>query len=494
MRPEGDAAARLRGYQRDALNAAISHWRDGRGRVCITMPTGAGKTILGSALIERYVEADRQILVIAHRRELLTQFYESLTLIPRTRAAFIAAGQPEQQWQLVQIASVQTLARRLDKLRIDPKLIIVDEAHHAKAKSYLKVLSRWPQARVLGLTATPARLDGKPLADIFDRLVVGPGVAELIASDHLAAYDMYSAAGVDGKGVRRRMGDFDAAALDKIAQGKAIANVVGAANRHLRGRRVLAFSVSRRASKDLTRRLREDGFTAEHIDGQTDAAVRRHTLREFGAGRIDVLCSVDLIGEGFDCPECDAILMARPTHSETIYLQQVGRAMRPKADGRKALLIDCAGNVGRHGLPCGDRDWTLEGAGGDGGDAAPASERARICKTCGMVSAPAAVRCGNCGAEFPKQPRHKPEVDVALGKVDTPKLEVVMIQGATRGGRDIMHKVLRRPDGKWHRASVERAAYEAARNGGQGAVRDLAEYLGYKPGWADKFYERARGV
>jgi superfamily II DNA or RNA helicase len=364
----------------------------------------------------RAVEKGLRVWILAHRVELLDQISRTLTSfgVPH---GMVAPGYLGDRRKPVQVASVFTLVRRLDRYDA-PDLIIVDEAHHAISEStWGRVITAFPNAKLLGVTATPIRLSGEGLGDLFQSMVVGPSMRELIELGALSPYRLFAPAGVDLSGVHTRMGDFVRgeieAAMDKPS-------ITGDAVKHYQklapGRRAVAFCVSVEHAMHVAEQFRAAGISAQAIDGGMDRTLRASVLSEFSKGRIQVLASCDLISEGFDVPAIEAAILLRPTQSLGLYLQQVGRALRTFPGKTEAIILDHAGNVKRHGLPDEDRVWSLDGAPKKKG-AQKSEVPVKTCGACFATVASAATHC-SCGFEFPVVKREVEHVEGELQEVD----------------------------------------------------------------------------
>ena len=388
-------------YQRRDVHRLRQAFASGTRSVVYQLPTGGGKTVVAGHIASGLARNGRRALVLVHRRELVRQFCDTLGKAGLAgEFGVIAAGRAETPWARFQVASVQSLARRAARPAHKPDFVIVDEAHHAKARTWEKVMARYPDSRVLGLTATPGRLDGKPLGDHFDRLVQGPSIAELVALKRLAPMRVYynPHAGMSAEGVRKTAGDYSRKELGEKVTDKVVADAAAAYRAYAAGLRAVFFGVNVPHSRSVAAALAAAGVRAEHVDARTDPRRRDRAMAELAEGSVRVVCNVDLISEGFDCPACDAVLMGRPTQSVTLYLQQAGRAMRYR-EGKTALLLDLAGNVQRLGLPDEKRSWDLAGkAQGetDGGRAA-AGRRQKCCPSCACVFASRLDACPSCG-------------------------------------------------------------------------------------------------
>jgi DNA repair protein RadD len=395
--PMGEGVPRLRPYQVADLKKIYEAFKR-NGRVCYQAPTGSGKTRLATEFLSR--QSDDRILILAHRDEILQQIDGALKTLG-IRHGIIAPDYPETK-DRVQVASVMTVVRRLDRIK-PPTLIWIDEAHHAAAETWRRILAAWPDADVLGTTATPRRLDGKPLDDIFDELVIGPSIARLIDDEWLAPCTVFvPARGPDLSKVQIRAGDY---AIDQLSTAMSNSIIVGSAVREYEricsGGPSIAFCVDTAHSKLVAEAFGRHGYRAQHVDGETPRGERRNLIAALADGSIDVLCNCGLISEGLDVPGVEVVIGLRPTRSLALYLQMVGRALRPGKP--MAFLLDHAGNTYRHGLPTARRRWTLHGRQTDDN----AGDGLRRCRACGAVNERDAEVCAYCGAELPHRERQR---------------------------------------------------------------------------------------
>ncbi|PZV16818.1 MAG: type III restriction endonuclease subunit R [Pseudanabaena sp.] len=356
----------LRDYQKRVIDEIYSTWRQGKRAILLAMPTGSGKTRTFSELAKHFCDRHQRVLLLVHREELLWQSRNTLEQTLRSPIGIIKADQPMHLEHLVQCASVQTLVRRLEKKEIDLgaiSLVIVDEAHLSLAPSYLSILKNFPEALILGVTATPSRLDGRGFDRLYEALVVGPSVSELIWRGFLADYDVLAPESFlpTEEGIRIAGGDFNSADLAERIDRRYVAGcAVDAYLRHAHQKRCVVFAINLDHSKAIAERYRTEGIAAEHIDGETVPKERQAILERFRGGETSVLCNVNLFTEGFDVPEIEVIQLCRPTKSVALHLQMLGRGLRPK-NGRKALVLDHAGNCLRLGGAKAERNWTLQG-------------------------------------------------------------------------------------------------------------------------------------
>lgn len=350
----------LRDYQELAVEAVRDSYRRGNRRTLLVSPTGSGKTLMFSYIASGVARNGKRVLIIAHRRELLRQISKALTTAG-VKHGLLTGGSTGIPQSNVIVASVFTLVNRL-KFFPAPDLIIGDEAHHfTPNSSWGQVVAAFPKALVLGVTATPERLDGKGLGELFEDMVMGPTVAELTEQEYLSPADVYAPSRPDMKGVHTRMGDFVKAELENLMDkpsitGSAVAHYTKLAP----GRKAIAFCVSVKHARDVAEDFRNAGYSAYHIDGGMKEGERDQVLKDFEGGKIQVLTSCDLVSEGFDLPAVEVAILLRPTQSLSLYLQQCGRAIRPAPGKEKTIILDHAGNTARHGFIDEPRDWTLD--------------------------------------------------------------------------------------------------------------------------------------
>jgi superfamily II DNA or RNA helicase len=455
----------LRDYQSNIIGRVRDAYRTGARAVLLAAPTGSGKTVIFSHVAAGAAAKDGRVLILAHRQELIRQTSNMLAAFG-LQHGLIAPGQPTTT-HVVQVASVQTLVRRLARLDWRPTLIVVDEAHHAtRTTGHGRVLEHFAGAHILGVTATPARLDGKGLGVVaggfFERLVLGPTVAELIADGFLSRPVVFAPPGVpDLSGLRMRGGDFARDALAAVVDvPKIIGNAVDHYRRHAGGVPAIAFCASVRHAEHVAEAFRAEGFNAASIDGGMADKERAERISDLGAGSLHVLTSCDLVSEGTDIPIVGAAILLRPTQSLALYLQQVGRVLRPYPGKERAVILDHVGNCYRHGLPDDDREWSLKGRRRRASDAAP-QDATKHCNACHTVHRPAPA-CPSCGFVYPVQLRVVAEVAGELGEVDP---------AAVRAARDAEQRRARTLD----------------------ELRQLGAARGYRPGWAERVHAARQG-
>ena len=429
----------LRPYQFDLVSQVKERYAMGIRSVCMKLATGGGKSITAATLAVEQAQAGQQALYLVHREELVDQIVETLTAYGLgPHVGIIGAGHPITPWAKLQVGMIQTVVKRLDALPwLDPSLTIIDEAHHVRAESWEKVAKNWPNANILGLTATPSRLDGKGLGTVFETLIEGPSVGDLVAMGYLCRLKCFSVEiGLDLRGVKKLGGDLNAKEADLRVTGPVIANAVKNTLRLARYRRFIHYAHSIRHSKLFAEQMREHGVRCEHIDGNMSRERRREVIRMFREGSVQSLSNVGLISEGLDVPECDCVIFGCKTESTVKWLQGAGRAMRPKEDGRDGMLVDLAGNLYNPHLPPEvDLEWSLDG--GVERDVSKAiPKKHRICENCGFINPVRATECELCG-HIPETPLPT-EVDIEL--VEVP-IVVNERKRARQIGRDVNMRV-----------------------------------------------------
>ena len=353
----------LRDYQLQLLADLRTALRTHR-RVCAVMPTGAGKGQTIGAIARGAAGKGRRVLVLAHRAELIEQL--SATVRAWGLEPDLIAPGHQLQGRQVAVGSVQTVARRLAQLPA-PDLIIQDEAHHLVAGNiWGRIINAWPGAHLIGKTATPERLDGKGLGveagGFFEALVLGPSAAWLVEQGWLARPRVFSWPGARKSKLRRRMGEFD---LEQAARAFGDRAAVGDAVSHYRRRlhpsTAICFCCTIQHAEQMATAFRANGIRAAAVSGGTPAEERRRLIAGLGTSEVEVLISCMIISEGTDIPSVGGAILMRPTASLSLYLQMVGRALRPAPGKREAVILDHVGNAHRHGLPTDEREWNLAG-------------------------------------------------------------------------------------------------------------------------------------
>lgn len=375
----------LRPYQQRAIDDLRAQYAAGKRAPCLVLPTGAGKTVVAASIIKSAEARKNKVLFLVHRTELQQQSVSKLESAGVTDLRIIRAGQDlGSQLAPVTVASIPTLTRWGDRM---PKadLVVFDECHHVVAKTWARIADVYSGSRLLGLTATPQRSDGKPLGDVFDSLVVGSTVRELTELGHLVPCRVWAPQVVPGAG--------------EIA-----ADPAEVYRQHGNNQRAVIFCVTVEHAESVAASI---GESAAVVHGGMSGKDRAETLARFARGDLRVVCNVHVLTEGFDCPAAAVCILTRkPEHAGT-FLQMVGRVLRPAQGKSEALLLDLGGAVWQHGTPDADRQYSLEGEGITRTD--EERQPIRQCPTCGGVFlAPADGMCPQCGVQLPYKPVEAP--------------------------------------------------------------------------------------
>jgi superfamily II DNA or RNA helicase len=350
----------LRPYQSSAIERFKSSTAPA---ILLVSPTGSGKTVMFAAITEEYARGLKSVLIIGHRREIIWQTSNKL----RDRGiahGIIMAGEKPRPLERVQVAMIQTLHVRIKSKRLDlpeADLIIIDEAHHAPAGTYQKIIDAYPNAKVLGLTATPCRADGRGLGGIFDELIDVAQVPDLIEQGHLVRTRTYGQVAIDLRGVPTRQGDYAVPELaDRMNTDRLVGNIVVHWLKYGEGRKTVVFAVNVAHSVHIRDELIAAGIRAEHIDGTTPKAERDETLARLRRGEIQIVVNCMVLTEGWDMPEVGCCVLARPTKQLGLYRQMLGRVLRPAPGKIDAIVIDHAGAYRKLGFAEDRIEWTLD--------------------------------------------------------------------------------------------------------------------------------------
>jgi superfamily II DNA or RNA helicase len=330
--------------------------------VMAQMPTGTGKTYLLTAVIDSFVSNNpmEKVWIVAHRRELVSQIDETVR-----KFHSYSASNTSSLLSSVKAVSIQWLSKHYDEIEEEPGMIVIDEAHHALAKTYKEMWERFPKAKFLGLTATPCRLNGKGFTDLFDVLVQSWDVPEFISKGRLATYDFVS---IKSDGVTQRLidslqkrgadGDYQNKEMDMLLNKKpSIERLYQSLEEFGKDRKGIVYAINISHAQKITKLYQENGVKAIAIDSKTPATERQQDIEAFKKGDIQVLVNVDIFSEGFDCPDVEFVQLARPTLSLAKYLQMVGRGLRVAKGKKNCVIIDNVGLYRVFGLPSQVWNW-----------------------------------------------------------------------------------------------------------------------------------------
>lgn len=405
----------LREYQTVAIDELRQRIREGKRSIVLVAPTGSGKTTIAAEMIRSASARGKRILFLAHRKELIEQCSARLAGINIQHGIIMGSHPNSRPWLNVHVCSVPTLDRREHIPQAD--LIFIDEAHRAIAESYARVMRRYPGAVFILLTATPCRLDGRGMEDIADDMVLCPAVDELTEMGHLVPTRVFAPSKPDLSGVHIERGDYKskdlAVAIDKPSlTGSIVEHYQQLAN----GLQAICFAVNVQHSQHLVEEFRSAGIAAEHLDGTTPTAERTAILRRYATAQTRVVCNVQVLTEGYDDPRTGCVILARPTLSLSLFLQMVGRGLRPFPGKQHVVVLDHAGCTLKHGFVDDPRVWALDGV----KKRTEKQERAlsvRSCAQCWFTYRSQAGACPNCGFAPPKHDHTPDTVDGKLVEV-----------------------------------------------------------------------------
>ncbi|MEO7045451.1 MAG: DEAD/DEAH box helicase family protein [Ferruginibacter sp.] len=358
----------LRDYQINGLDEIINAWTDCRS-ILFQMPTGTGKTTLFCEIVRKFTEElypDKKVLIITHRKELVEQVFNRLVSDFHLASGIISSNFIGNQFSPIQVASIQTLVRRDEHQKDIFSLVIIDEAHHALAGTYKKLWNFYPGSKFLGVTATPIRTNGDGFQDIFNKLITTASIKWFIKNNWLSDIKYFASHTPDISNIKIKAGDYDETELSEVMQDNAVmADLVQSYIDFAPDKKMIVFAVNRAHSKKIIEKFNNSGFEAKAIATDTPTDERRKIVDDFRNNKFKILCNVNIFTEGFDCPDVDAVQLARPTKSLTLFLQQVGRCMRAHPNKKYGIVLDNAGLWKEHGLPKMDRNWSLNGIDGN---------------------------------------------------------------------------------------------------------------------------------
>lgn len=391
-------------YQRKLIKKTRQALINGYKHPCIVSPCGSGKSYIISHMVKGATDKGNRVLFLVHRKELKEQIEDDFKKF---------GVNPD----LLDVFLVQSAVNRLDSIEY-PKMIVTDENHHSMAKSYRDIYKRFDKATRIGFTATPVRLDGKGLGDINDILIEGPSVRWLIDNNFLAPYRYFAPRAVDTANLKTRAGEYTKSSIDEaMSKGAIFGDVLGHYKKLADGQKTICYCHSVSYSMRIAKYFRGSGINSRHLSADTPRDKREEIIEDFRTGKIKVLCNVDLIGEGFNVPDCSCVILLRPTASLSLYIQQSMRCMRYR-NGKIATIIDHVGNVERHNFPDTPHIWSLDG------DVTVSSKREKgevtikICPECFSANPAKYTKCLQCGAELKTEEKEIEEVkDVQLEEI-----------------------------------------------------------------------------
>ena len=384
----------LRNYQSTSITRLREAFKINK-RVLFVLATGGGKTAIFSAIAQA---SPKHILIVAHRKELIDQINERLGDYDRNR---------------ITVMTVQTAVKRTAQIKAE--FIIIDEAHHTAAGSWQKILEAYPDAYVLGVTATPCRLDGHGLSPSFQTMIEGPSIRELISMGYLCNAVTYGSER-DYSMIKTSGSDYSISSMQEhLMKSKITGEAVNEWRKYANEKQTIVFCVSIKHAEFTAAMFSIVGHKAEVLTSRNTKEEREAIIMRFKNKETRLLVSVDIISEGFDVPSCEAVILMRPTKSLSLYLQQVGRALRTHEGKDKAIILDHAGNCFRHGLATQHRAWELTS---DKVSAASVKWEMRQCKRCYAVFSSTSDNCPECGTKPDPKPKEMKMVAGVLVPVE----------------------------------------------------------------------------
>ncbi|GEO78116.1 helicase [Companilactobacillus mindensis DSM 14500] len=411
-------------------------------------------------IARRATAKHNRILFVVHRKEIVDQVV----------ATFKAQ---DVDMSLAKIGMVQTITRHVNDLE-EPAIIFVDEAHHALAKSYRRILDKFPNALKLLFTATPYRLDGKGFDDIADDLILGNSIKQLIKDGFLAPVDYYAPVQLDVSQLKtKRNGEFDEKSVEQAFKPKVYGNAVKTFRKLAGNKQAIAYTYNVASAERLADELNHNGVVARAVSGNTPKDERNSIIKDYRNGKIQVVTNAELFTEGLDLPNVDCVIMLRPTQSLSLYLQFAMRCMNPRK-GKTAIIIDHVGNVNRFGLPTQPHNWTLDGKDkSKSNDGRSDIKPVTTCPMCFATFYRKGDKCPFCGAELTEEKVLEVVEEAKLEKVKEERIrkaKLIMEDNLTANVAD--------------KKASELKSFEE--------IRAFGKFKGYKPGWS-YFYAKKRG-
>lgn len=394
----------LRNYQKNLILDIRTSIRRGNKAVVSVLGCGGGKSIIQGTIAANATAKGNRVLFLVHRKELCEQI----------TSTFQMCGV---DFNLCTVGMVQTVCKRLSTIA-NPDIIITDECHHSTANTYRKIYNAFPDAILLGFTATPCRLNHGGLGEVYSDLITSVSTRWLIENNYLSPYKYYSVKLADTSGLHIRAGEYKADEVNELMQNKEIyGETVKQWERIAKNKKTIIYCASVEASRMTAKEFQDAGYSSYSLDGTSAKNERISVMERFRNGDIKILCNAELFGEGLDVPDCECVVLLRPTQSLTLYIQQSMRSMR-YMPGKTAIIIDHVGNCYQHGLPDDDRTWTLE----------PKKNqenmiKIRECQNCFAVYPPTKSKCPYCGYEATKEVQRKDKKIVDIDLVEVKRQE-----------------------------------------------------------------------
>lgn len=387
----------MRPYQTKGINMLFEAFKRGVNKVALVLAMGLGKTTLMGKVIEVGFQNGRNILVVVHRDNLVRQFAERLRDQFNVPSGLILGGEPKRYSMQVQIASRQSLSRRLENFNTDHfHLIVIDEAHYALGDEYKKIINYFQNYKLVGITATPFRNDGKPMGDLFEEMIHPITAKQAIAQGYLCGARYFGVGNIDMSGVSVKKGDYDENEMfDKFSKFNITPEVIKHYGMSYSGNQTIVFCINVAHTLEVYEAFNKKGFSVDFVTGSTPVQDRNLIYRKFKNKEIEVLVNCEILTEGADFPEIVNVFLVRKTKSLARYLQMVGRGLRTSINKQHAVVVDFGGNVIEHGyFEDYDEGLTLQ----KGAATKLQQRKPRRCPSCDEIIM--GKKCEECGFEF----------------------------------------------------------------------------------------------
>lgn len=430
----------LRDYQEKLLDDIKDVIKSGIRRVLAVAGCGAGKTVCFCSIAHSASQRGRSVLIVLHRKELLGQASKTLRR-NGIHHGLIGAGYTPDPIALINIAMVQSANTRLSYIR-KPDIIIIDETHRVCSASYTRLLAAFPDAIVLGFTASPIRTDGRPLGSVFQKMVFGPSNTWLTENGYLSPIRYWvPPCHVDLRGVKKKGGDYDPDDLEKRTNNATITGDAIATYRRIAdGKKCAVFCCNIAHAESVAVEYNTAGIPARAMHGGLASDVRDRITKQLENGEIQVVTSAQLIIEGWDLPSLEVCQILRPTSSINIHIQMLGRVSRVHDAKDYGVVIDHVGNIARHGLAETPREWSLDGI-EKKKKAVTESLGLKQCHKCFALVKPAPI-CSECGNNFPiPKPKQLTYIEGHLEEIKTLPLSKALKECKTRDDLKLLARV-----------------------------------------------------
>lgn len=397
----------LRDYQLDLIQSIQQSMSAKNKRILTQSPAGSGKSVTMAEIARLATDKKNFVLFVVHRRELVDQI----------KSTFKANGV---DFNHCYVGMVQTVTNKLDKLSFKPSIILVDEAHHSLAKTYQRIFDHFPDAYTLGFTATPTLLSGKGLGRFYDDLIIGKSVQWLIDNHRLAPFDYYSIDLLNHDQLKHSStGDYTYKSIDDATKNVQYGDVIEHYKKLADNTKTIIYTHSVEASKRVAEAFKSAGYSAQAVDGKTNKQVRQQAMEDFRSGKVTILVNAELYGEGVDVPDCETVVLLRPTESLSLFIQQTMRSMRYQPN-KQATIIDHVGNYLTHGLPNTEHVWTLEDVEKNKKSKDRPEDLISLtsCPHCFAVIESGSNPCPLCNFEIVVEAKDLEVVDADLNKID----------------------------------------------------------------------------